>query len=194
MGDLTGLTQRVIKQGHLNVVDLLVQSGRTEFHPLLPTAAGTGSFEMVEYLLPMCDVESISAAVGPAAKHGHVDMVKFLLERGDVERIGSAFVQAASMNQVETMELLLDAWETRSSKAEAKLRAIPAAVKEAVLLGHLEVVKLLADRCDPKLIDPALRLAVVKNNVEIAKVLANVSTQHAIAHQAATAASRRCLE
>ncbi|OQR81985.1 hypothetical protein THRCLA_11235 [Thraustotheca clavata] len=159
----------------LECVKLLVKFGisktTSDGKTLLMFAAKHGSLPIVQYLLPISDINALSengySAVAVAAYYGHLDVVKFLALHG------------ANLNQV-------------TDNAVFPLRI-------AAQEGHTEVVRYLVpllndvDRrnCYG---DTALYMATQNQHIEVVKCLSSKANVNLSMEDGSTSLSRACLD
>ncbi|KAG3115840.1 hypothetical protein PI125_g5177 [Phytophthora idaei] len=88
---------------------------------------------------------------------------------------------------MKTVQVLLEVWGDRSSNDSVTKNYVTCALKEAVTMDNVEVVR-LARRSGYYAVCPAVRFTVVNDDLTMAEVLVERSTPSAIVHSAAEAA------
>jgi hypothetical protein len=185
---LSWALQRAYRQGHFEMMKLLVDRGAPGVDEALNFSAKNGNLAAVRFLVSRgADVNrcvNIDYVVGEldgmipslrrAAGNGHLEVVKFLLEKG-ANDLNKALWRASSKGHLEIVELLVkkgagdldEALDLAASHGRLEVvdflvnkvtKNLDRTLAAAARNGHLEVVKFLVDK-GAKDLDGAFRVA-----------------------------------
>ena len=168
---------RAAEEGHLPVVEYLVEHGNADYDDALVKAAGGGHLSVVEFLVARgADVragdDARSAPLCVAAYGGHLTVVDFLWQR-DQTHADEALCQAAESGSLEVVKFLAARFDFRADGGRALMMAIGE--------DHLPVVACLVGMGETISAD-MLSEATTRGHVAIAEFL--VAQRAHVAEQA----------
>ena len=121
-----------------------------------------GNADLLAPWLDQLDQAQKNQALLNAARGGHAPLVQLLLTQGAVDVLGNLFFHAASKGQTQVIELLLNNEHYSLGAHDA--------MKEAIINGHLNAVRLLEPHCDV-INGMALNIATAHTQTDIVSFL-----------------------
>jgi ankyrin repeat protein len=130
--------RRAAENGHLDVVEFLVDNGAKDFNGSLWSASRGGNLEVVKFLADKGGENlDFDEALSFAASHGHLEVVDFLLNKAP-KKLDRTLHTAAREGHLEIVKFLV----------EKGAKGLDNAFLPAAERGHLEVIDYLLDRVD----------------------------------------------
>jgi ankyrin repeat protein len=119
--------------GHMDIVELMLEHGATDFDFVMKAAATRGHMDIVELMLEH-GATNYDVAMEDAAYEGHMDIVELMLELG-ANSYDYAMLDAASGGHMDIVELMLELGANNYDMS----------MEGAVYGGHMDIVELMLE-------------------------------------------------
>ena len=149
-----------VEKGYMEIVQLILNNGYTDFNRLLSIAALKGQSEIIQLMLDLGATE-YNKAMRYASQNGHKDIVQMMLDLGATE-YNKAMTKAASGGHKDIVQMMLDLGATNYNKSMIR----------AVWGGYKDIVQMMLD-LDARNYNESMVIAAGRGDKDIVQMMLN---------------------